>query len=232
MQPPAAPQAHVAAAAVDSGASFSDSRAGDAVVLAALKSPTGLCVTRDANRVYVADAANNRLRLWGRLNNTTSAVAGMGESKDTGADAGPALSATLNTPYAITWDVLTPVPETVLYIGSGTRICRFDLLTAVVTPLCSTPASLPNNNILTLAAAPSGLLVFTCYGGAICCVDTCAGANPQPVILAGSGKSVGNQSPASDGSARGTARFGARLYGLALDAARNCIWFTEDDTKT
>jgi sugar lactone lactonase YvrE len=142
---------------------------GGPAVAAALSEPSGVAVDADGN-VYVADAANHRIRRIDAATGEISTVAGTGVAGFSG-DGGPADEATLLAPRGLGFDATGQ-----LYVADSDnqRIRRIDAGTGEITTVAGTGAYafLGDGGLATEAAlgAPLGLAVGA--GGELLIADT------------------------------------------------------------
>jgi trimeric autotransporter adhesin len=127
---------------------------GGAATSAELQQPKGLSMDSSGD-IFIADSANNRIREISQ--GTINTVAGNGTPGYTG-DKGPALSATVNQPYA----VLVDDPGN-LFIGDTNNHVIREVVCATATASCTPPSGETTGDIYTIAG--NGTAGFSGDGG-------------------------------------------------------------------
>lgn len=122
---------------------------------ASLNRPSGVAVDAVGN-IYIADAANNRIRKVDATTKIITTVAGNGNATFSG-DGGPAAAAGISWPWNVTCDVAGN-----LYIPEGNRIRYVDAATGIITTIAGdgTTSSRDQENFPAVNASlygPSGV---------------------------------------------------------------------------
>jgi hypothetical protein len=191
---------------------------GGLATVATLNQPEGIAVARGGN-IYVADTKNNVIRFF-TMGGYISTFAGTGQAGYSG-DNGPAASAGLSAPAAVTFDA-----NSNLYIAdTGNAVIRMISIANQITTVAGKAGGMANSGDGSSAtgaqlAAPSDVIVdaageiYIASGGVVRMVDI------SGIISTLVGSDIGT-SYSGDGGSASSATLGSSQLGLMLDGEFN-----------